>query len=464
MSEGSLGDLERLETEIQNLAEQIQICREEAAGGRTHQDALAGKIQRQEIELGNRGGSFAKMREENQAKSEVLKTEINLKEEQLRELAEGAFPFCLVPDLLEDIHNQVEHEHKIQERQTLNRFFQKTLKPQLGKSLNPTWFETQGISLSKKQSQTFAKQLHQELQANLFQEVHHAEKPLHDFSTSQEQRFGEILREVKNKVPKKLKVLCNDLKRAKKEMSRTQQSILKAPDENVLREIVEKIKTLQKEDSEWEQTKKRAEENRRSLEFQLKEKIREKEKIIDGIKNLEGYQRKLRLMAKTQQTLKRYQEQLKQKKVAQLEDTLVQCWKQLLQKPGFVERVRIDPETFEVLLYNEDGHAISKEQLSSGEKQIYAVAILWALALISGRPLPVIVDTPLGRLDSDHRTHLIERYFPFASHQVLILSTDTELDEEYYHILKPSISHAYHLEFDNKAQATQVKPGYFWTE
>jgi len=404
------------------------------------------------------------MREENQKKSERLKTEIHLKEEQLRELAAESFPFCLVPDLLEDIQNQVKHEHQIKESQTLNRFFQKTLKPQLETSLNKTWFKIQGTSLSKKESQTFTEQLHQELQTNLFQETPHAEKPLHDFSMSQEQRFGEIVREVKNTVPKKIKGLCDDLNRAKKEMLQTQQSILKAPDENVLQDIVEQIKMLQKENSKWEQKSKRAEEKRRSLEFQLKEKIREKEKLIHSIKNFAGSQRKLRLMAKTQQILKRYQEALKQKKVAQLEDALVRCWQQLLQKPGFVERVRIHPETFEVLLYNENGHAISKEQLSSGEKQIYAIAVLWALAQISGRPLPIIADTPLGRLDSDHRDHLVKRYFPFASHQVLILSTDTELDKDYYQMLKPSISHAYHLEFDNKAQATHVKQGYFWKE
>ncbi len=463
MSEGSLKDLQALDKEIQDLEEQIEIYRNEIANNRTKQDALVRKIQRAEIELGNQGGSFAKMREENLVKKEVLNAEIRLKEEQLRELAEGAFPFCLVSDLMEDIDRQVKHEHEIREYQTLVHFFKKILKPQMGKSLTPAWLEKQGISLSEKQVQHLKGELYQELRENLFQDFDNTGKQLHGFSSSQVQRFREILREVKTTVPRKIKALCNELNRAKKEVFQTQQSILKAPAEEALQAIVAEIKILQQKYSECEQVVKTSDEKRRSLEFQQKKQIREKDKLINSIKNHDTHQYKLKLMGKTQQILKRYQDQLKQKKIAQLEEVFVRCWKQLSQKSGFVERIRIHPETFEVLLYSEEGHVISKEQLSSGEKQIYAIAILWALARISGRPLPIIADTPLGRLDSDHRTHLVERYFPFASHQVLILSTDTEFDREHYQNLKPSISHAFHLEYDNEAKATRVKQDYFWT-
>ena len=73
-------------------------------------------------------------------------------------------------------------------------------------------------------------------------------------------------------------------------------------------------------------------------------------------------------------------------------------------------------------------------------------------------------DTPMARLDSAQRRNLVERYFPDASHQVLILSTDTEVDRQYYQALEPHIARAYHLRYDEKSRATHAEEGYFWEQ
>ena len=59
----------------------------------------------------------------------------------------------------------------------------------------------------------------------------------------------------------------------------------------------------------------------------------------------------------------------------------------------------------------------------------------------------------MARLDAAHRQHLVERYFPNASHQVIIFSTDTEVDRQYYQALRPSIARAYHLNYDDERTA-----------
>lgn len=136
----------------------------------------------------------------------------------------------------------------------------------------------------------------------------------------------------------------------------------------------------------------------------------------------------------------------------------------LLRKENLITDVQIDPGTHAVALTGVDGHLLPAEDLSAGERQLLAVSLLWGLARAAGQPLPVVIDTPLGRLDGTHREHLIERYFPQASHQVILLSTDTEIDEAAYERIAPRVGRAYHLEFDAAINASYVVNGYFWSE
>ena len=93
---------------------------------------------------------------------------------------------------------------------------------------------------------------------------------------------------------------------------------------------------------------------------------------------------------------------------------------------------------------------------------VFAVSLLWGLAQTSELKLPIIIDTPLSRLDSTHRDNIVNNYFPNAGEQVIILSTDTEIDNNYYRSLKPHLSGAGSLEFDQRQELTTFRPGYFW--
>lgn len=134
----------------------------------------------------------------------------------------------------------------------------------------------------------------------------------------------------------------------------------------------------------------------------------------------------------------------------------------LLRKERLVTDVQIDPNTYTIVLTGVDGKTLPSGALSAGERQLLAVALLWGLARASGQPLPVVIDTPLGRLDGSHREHLLDRYFPRASHQVVLLSTDTEIDQAAYGRLEQYIGREYHLVFDPESNATSVHDGYFW--
>ena len=75
--------------------------------------------------------------------------------------------------------------------------------------------------------------------------------------------------------------------------------------------------------------------------------------------------------------------------------------------------------------------------------------------------MPYVIDTPLGRLDSIHRRNLMEYYFPYLSEQVIILSTDTEVNKEFNDVIKEHISKSYKLHYDQVNKFTKVVEGYF---
>ncbi|MCC3448138.1 MAG: DNA sulfur modification protein DndD [Microcoleus sp. PH2017_39_LGB_O_B] len=169
-------------------------------------------------------------------------------------------------------------------------------------------------------------------------------------------------------------------------------------------------------------------------------------------------------IAKAQNTLKLFKEKLTLKKLNKLEIEITDCFRYLLHKSDLVHRVAIDTDTFSLSIYDPEGKPVPKHRLSAGEKQLLAIAFLWGLARVSGRQLPVAIDTPLGRLDSSHRNNLVERYFPSASHQVILLSTDTEIRQAEYDKLQEleAIAHSYLLNYDSTKRQTTVETGYFW--
>jgi DNA sulfur modification protein DndD len=159
-----------------------------------------------------------------------------------------------------------------------------------------------------------------------------------------------------------------------------------------------------------------------------------------------------------------FRERLKLRKLNQLENLVTQSFLYLLHKPNLVHRVQIDIDTFALSLFDFDGQPIPKNRLSAGEKQLLAIAFLWGLARASGRKLPVAIDTPLGRLDSSHRANLVERYFPNASHQVILLSTDSEISAlEVSQLRKEDVVvREYCLKYESSTQRTVIHDGYFW--
>lgn len=153
---------------------------------------------------------------------------------------------------------------------------------------------------------------------------------------------------------------------------------------------------------------------------------------------------------------------LRKNKVHLLQEKTFEMYRLLSSRSGLIKDITIDDRTYEIRITDRNGHEIRKSSMAAGEKEVFAISLLWGLAQTSELKLPIIIDTPLSRLDSTHRDNIVNNYFPNAGEQVIILSTDTEIDTNYYRALKPRLSGAASLEFDQRQELTTFRNGYFW--
>lgn len=70
---------------------------------------------------------------------------------------------------------------------------------------------------------------------------------------------------------------------------------------------------------------------------------------------------------------------------------------------------------------------VDKTRFSKGEKQVFIMALYWALMTIAKIRVPFMIDTPFARIDSNHREKISEFFFKELPGQVLIFSTDEEI-------------------------------------
>ena len=280
----------------------------------------------------------------------------------------------------------------------------------------------------------------------------------------------ENLKEIQNKIlpdlDKKINFNLNQLKENIIDIERLEIEFKKIPAEDKIKPIINKQESLKIEVIQIlgaikqinEQIEQKNSE-KRPKEFQLKKLYQiqsdKKTELLDS-------ERFVVFSEKTQIIMDEFKKRVLEHHILKLENFIKECFNFLIRKKEFLEKVKIDINNFELLLFDKKNRNIETSTLSAGERQLLAVAILWALAKASNKLSPTIIDTPLGRLDSKHRLNLVEKYFPNASHQVILLSTDEEINKNYLNIMKDSVSKSYLINFDPKLNGSVVEKGYFF--
>ena len=237
-------------------------------------------------------------------------------------------------------------------------------------------------------------------------------------------------------------------------------------DEKALNRIFKRIKELEKEIMTEEVNLSVLQQKRTTLHgaamIAETEFSRAAEQVLSSLESNDDDKRTVKYAHMAIEIIKRYRIRLQQNKTGVLAQTMTKCYRKLAYKKHLIEEIQMDPVTLDLHYINGSGEEIEKKKLSAGEKQLMVISLLWALAICSKKKLPVIIDTPLSRLDSVHREALITTYFPNASDQTIILSTDSEIDQKYYELMKPHIGDEFTLVYDDELMKTSIKEGYLF--
>lgn len=238
-----------------------------------------------------------------------------------------------------------------------------------------------------------------------------------------------------------------------------------ADEKTMAMQLFEALKAIEQEKAVADSEYAKKLETIESLKRQREQLMNRRVQLIKGLAEKENSNddnvRIIQYAAMSIEMLTEFKTRLQQEKVRKLSSTVTRCFKTLVDKGSFVEKIYIDPKTLDVKIVDTDRKELLKEQLSAGEQQMFAVSIVWALALTSGYKAPVIIDTPMARLDSSHRTNFVTKYLPAASSQVLVLSTDEEIYGRYLDMIRENVADYYTLLYNEEKKCTTIVHGYF---
>ncbi len=422
------------------------------------------QIAHQEEQIAREGGGYARQREKLKMRQAKLNQKISDLAKQIQDACAGLFPFALAAPLCEQLRFQLIQEAEIEAWDSANKAVKdrnRKLLEQLEQSdfwdsiTGPAPKSSVRVSIRSRITSLLTDQLQQPEDLNDVYRIHFLPAP-------ESQRLLTLLDSCLTKEPEQFRALSRQHEERNRQLQRVETDLGRIPSDEVLEPLTKRLST-QNQRLGALQTKLQGElANIHSLAYRLNAVERLLDQLYESQREGQGDSRRAQLVSEVRHVLDKYSSHLTNAKVEALTNAVVECFGILCRKHSLVRRIDINPQTFVTTLYDQQNRPIAKNELSAGEKQIYAISLLWGLAKASGRPLPMIIDTPLGRLDSDHRHRMIEHYFPNASHQVVVLSTDTELDKQNFEKLSPDVSHAYHLVYNQIEGNTNVQERYFW--
>lgn len=439
-------EIDRLRTIKEEAESNLQKIEAEISSKEANLTTLKEQCEQEKLDYSAHGGDVIGQRDALLSQRAEVGAQSQQSRENLSLLASGSLPLNLVKDLLGNIAGQAlkekEASTKRQAVSYVNRLF--------------TQFMAENKNAS--QVQSFMEYIDADSEKNSVETIYN----LSDASLLQIQRLtGGGLEQTAENASAELERQA----KLSKKSDEIENFLSIDINEEQLKKLYTNIRLMEQKITDTEADLAVLEQRRSNANGDLMKATSEfNKKVSVLLENLEAdddKKRDIKYSEMAVRVLDEFSVRLQKKKTGLLGETITSCYKKLANKKNLIDQITMDPVTLDLTYLNKDGLEVEKTALSAGEKQLMVISILWALAICSKKKLPVIIDTPLSRLDSNHRKSLIQTYFPQASEQTIILSTDSEIDQNYYQLMKENVGDEFTLSYDDKSKSTTILKGYF---
>lgn len=382
-------------------------------------------------------------------------TQLDLCVKQLDDFLQENIVNILLRDKILKLKKQLKAENEVHHKKVLQNAslspYRRFIDQLLNKIITPALTEDQLEQIKNIGQEIWIKENDiQQTVPSDFQEIH-------DISNNDYSYLMNLAIKDKNPVIE----LINKIEKLQQELDKLESDIRNAPEAVNIEEENERIDLLVEKSGEIN-TKFKA------LNRRLNNALEEKTKLLNSLsrlsnqdENLEEVQRRYIHVERIIKGMEQYVSELITMKATYIKEEFSTMLHRLFRKQDEFGKIEFDINTYTIRLYNDRMQEISIQDRSAGEMQMIASALIWALTKASDLSLPVVIDTPLGRLDSYHRNHLINHYYKELSEQVIILSTDTEITQEYVTLMEKNSYKQYMLDYDENKKYTVIRDGYF---
>jgi DNA sulfur modification protein DndD len=442
--------LSRYEMKISTLSEQKTILESELHQIYSKDSECKAHLESLRNQLKQQGGDLYAQRDQFSQRQNDLIREIDAKRREMVDLSGSVLPLALLDDLMKDAETLTMSGLTASQKEVVKdslQAFSKNVLDELSKR-----------KTLKKEHLDLIDSVHTALLA-----INDDSALLPEINLSREAIFRNRA-DCSSQKAQGLKMIL-ELVKLQKEFDQNERNLLAVPEAGKLESLFIDIKSTEDEFRSIESAQKVLEDQIHRVQREIDLAQKQFDNAADELKKHQAnaiYTSMMKARLTSARTvLHVFEERIRNKHIATLERLIKECFDTLLRKRSFVNSISICPDTF-LLTINIVGEGfVPASKLSAGERQLLAVSVLWALAKASGRKLPTVIDTPLGRLDSIHRKSFVQNYFPNAGEQVILLSTDEEIVGPYHQSLKKHLSHQYLIQYDDEEQSSAISNGYF---